>query len=248
MTERRPIAAGNWKMNLRTSEAKAFSRALRARLHGDEVEVLLFPAFTLVPVVAEILVGSAARWGGQDLHPAELGAHTGDVSGWHLADHGCDWVLVGHSERRRDHGEDDAVVASKVARAAACGLRPVLCVGETLDERRAGRTFDVLGRQLAAALPGAPDGFVLAYEPVWAIGTGETATPDQAQAAHDFLRQRLSELADATVGDATRILYGGSVKPTNASDLATLPDVDGFLVGGASLDVDDFLNIIASLR
>jgi len=244
---RRPLAAANWKMYLLRAEARAFCAALRAAPPTPGADAVIFPSHPLLGAVAEALAGSEIEVGGQDLHPEDQGAHTGDVSGAQLADAGCRWVLVGHSERRRDHGEDDALVARKLAAAVRHGLRPILCLGETRDERRAGETFAVLERQLAAALTTAPVdglGWVVAYEPVWAIGTGDVATPEQAQDAHAFLRARLAELGSPALAASLRLLYGGSVKPDNAAELIAQPDVDGFLVGGASLDAGKFLAII----
>jgi len=242
---RRPIAAANWKMHLLGAHARSYGARLRASLSGAErAEVVLFPSFPLLPAVAQALAESAIAIGGQDLHPNEQGAHTGDVSGAQLADAGCRWVLCGHSERRRDHGESDELVGLKVAAAGRCGLVPLLCVGETRDERRAGETLAVLERQLRAGLASQPATFALAYEPVWAIGTGETATPETAEEAHAFLRQSLTDLGYPGAG--IRILYGGSVTPANAVELAREPDLDGFLVGGAALDPEKFLAIIAA--
>lgn len=247
---RTPVVAANWKMNLLSAPAEENCRGLRDGLAGRVPEVVVFPSFPLLPAVAGVLEGSPVAWGGQDLHPEDDGAHTGDVSGPQLADAGCSWALAGHSERRHDHGESDGLVARKVQAALRNGLAPMICVGETKSERDAGETFDVLGRQLAmAARPLAeagapPPSFALAYEPVWAIGTGDTATPETAQEAHGFLRKRLAEHLGQEVARATRILYGGSVKPGNAADLIAPEDVDGFLVGGASLDAEKFLAII----
>jgi triosephosphate isomerase len=246
VTERRAIFAANWKMNLRRADAESYVDRLRrdlpVALTGD---VVLFPPFTLLPVLAERLAGSTIAWGGQDLHPDDSGAHTGDVSALHLADWGASWVLCGHSERRAEHGETDAQAAAKVAQAQRCGLTPLLCVGETAGEREAGRTEQVLRTQLGAALPSAGGGpWALAYEPVWAIGTGRTATPDLAQEAHALLRGAVAERLGTAAAAGLRILYGGSVKPDNAADLFSRPDVDGFLVGGASLDPGSFLDII----
>ena len=240
--KRTPLVAANWKMHLLAAEARAFCAELRGALPVEGVEVAIFPSFPLLPAAAEALSGSEVGLGGQDLHPELAGAHTGDVSGAQLADAGCAWVIVGHSERRRDHGEDDELVAAKLRAAARDSLRPILCLGETADERRGGSTFAVLSRQLRAGLPHLGEG-VVAYEPVWAIGTGDTATPQQAQEAHAFLRREAAQ----RIGPAAsrlRLLYGGSVKPENAAELAAQPDVDGFLVGGASLDVAGFLAII----
>ena len=241
----RPLVAANWKMNLLQAEAAVWCRSLRSDLAGSAgrgAQVVVFPSFPLIPAVARELAGSDLAVGGQDLHPADKGAHTGDVSGSQLADTGCTWALCGHSERRRDHGESDELVGEKAEAALRHGLQPMICLGETRDERRAGRTFEVLERQLRAALEplaNHPASFALAYEPVWAIGTGETATPETAQDAHAFLRRLLGGQ-----GEAVSILYGGSVTPDNAAGLIAQPDIDGFLVGGASLDPRNFLTII----
>ena len=245
MRARRPIAAANWKMHLVRAEAEGYCAALRAGLPATATEVVLFPSFPLLPPVAAALAGSPFSLGGQDLHPAEKGAHTGDVSGAQLADAGCAWVLCGHSERRRDHGEGDEAVGAKVAAAVRHGLQPMLCLGETREERHAGQTFAVLERQLAAGLASRPERFALAYEPVWAIGTGETATPELAAEAHAHLRRSLA--AQGFPAAAVRILYGGSVTPANAAELAAQEEIDGFLVGGASLDPGRFLDIIICL-
>jgi triosephosphate isomerase len=238
----RPVlVAANWKMNLLQADAAVWCRSLRSDLAegSGKARVVVFPSFPLLPVVARELAGSAIAVGGQDLHPNDKGAHTGDVSAAQIADAGCTWALCGHSERRRDHGESDELVASKATAALRHGLTPMICLGETRDERRAGRTFEVLDRQLRAALAAGPASFALAYEPVWAIGTGETATPETAQEAHAFLRGQLGERSQAV-----SILYGGSVTPDNAAGLIAQPDIDGFLVGGASLDPRNFLTII----
>jgi triosephosphate isomerase len=243
MSTRTPLVGGNWKMHLLQGDAEAFCAALNAA-PAPRAEVVLFPSFPLLPTVAEGLDGSWATCGGQDLHPDPKGAHTGDVSGPQLVDAGCRWVLCGHSERRQDHGESDDLVAAKVAAAIEHGLTPMICVGETADERRDGETFTVLERQLNAALRARPERFALAYEPVWAIGTGETATPEIAQEAHAFLRDGLADLVGDESAAVKRILYGGSANPGNAADLAAQNDIDGFLVGGASLDPEQFSSII----
>jgi triosephosphate isomerase len=246
VTQRRPLFAANWKMNLRRADAEAYADRLRRDLPATQPgDVVLFPPFTLLPVMTERLAGSTIAWGAQDLHPNDSGAHTGDISALHLADWGASWVLCGHSERRADHGETDAQVAAKVAQAQRHGLIPLLCVGETGDQREAGLTGQVLRTQLQAALPPAGSGpWALAYEPVWAIGTGRTATPDLAQEAHALLRAMVAEQLGPGAAEGLRILYGGSVKPDNAADLFARPDLDGFLVGGASLDPGSFLDII----
>ncbi|MEM9596222.1 MAG: triose-phosphate isomerase [Acidobacteriota bacterium] len=245
---RRPILAANWKMHLLRADAEAFCEALTAEPDHPGVDVVIFPAAPLLGTVARGLEGSAVALGGQDVHPAAAGAHTGDVSAPQLLDAGCTWALCGHSERRRDHGEDDALVAEKAAACRAHGLIPLVCVGETLEERHDGRTFEVLSRQLGAILDAELDTFELAYEPVWAIGTGEVATPEVAQGAHDFLRGELRDRLGGARADTTRILYGGSAKPGNVDALFQGDDIDGFLVGGASLDSNQFSAMIGSLR
>lgn len=234
------IVAANWKMNLLQAEAAEHVRVVRGEAEGS-ARVVIFPSFPLIPAVAAGLQGSGIAVGGQDLHPEDKGAFTGDVSGAQLRDAGCTWVLCGHSERRQGHGEGDGLVARKITAALRHGLKPMICVGETREERQAGKTLQVLERQVRAAIdplegPLDSGGFALAYEPVWAIGTGETATPETAQEAHRFLRGLLKE--------DVPILYGGSATPENASGLIAQPDVDGFLVGGASLDPRKFLSII----
>ncbi len=249
---RPPLVAANWKMNLLRSEAAEYCRVLRGGAHPalPDLQAIVFPPFPLIHEVVAGLAGSRIAVGGQDLHPAPSGAHTGDVSGPQLADAGCAWVLCGHSERRRDHGESDELVGRKAAAALRAGLVPLVCVGETREERHAGETFEVLDRQLAAALaglagePAAAPSFALAYEPVWAIGTGETATAATAQEAHRHLRGELGRALGAARAAAVRILYGGSVTPDNAASLYAEPDIDGFLVGGASLDPRKFLSIM----
>jgi triosephosphate isomerase len=239
------LVCANWKMNFTAPEARAWCRRLRGGLGGARAAVVVFPSFPLIHAVAEELSGSGVSLGGQDLHPEDRGAFTGDVAAPQLADAGCAWALCGHSERRHGHGEGDDLVARKAAAAVRHGLRPMLCLGETRDERRAGATEEVLARQLRAALPSLPGDFALAYEPVWAIGTGETATPETAEEAHAFLRRLLAAERSGAAARAIPILYGGSVTPETASELAARPGIDGFLVGGASLDPDRFLAIIA---
>lgn len=244
---RTPLVAGNWKMHGSRHANGELVRAVAAGVRaGLPCEVLVCPPFVyLSDVIAE--AGDAAlAVGAQNLSHEASGAFTGEVSGAMLADCGVSHVLVGHSERRALYGEDDALVAAKFLAAEAAGLAPVLCVGETLEEREAGRTESVVSRQLdaviAAAGISALSRAVLAYEPVWAIGTGRTATPEQAQAVHTFLRGKIASI-DARIADSLRILYGGSVKAENATTLFSQPDVDGGLVGGASLKAEEFLNI-----
>lgn len=245
-TYRRPLIGGNWKMNMLHQEARTFCRDLLAGLDNPGAEVVLFPSFPILSSVSEALDDGPVTCGGQDLHTEDKGAHTGDVSGPQLVDAGCRWVLCGHSERRSDHGESDELVGQKAVAANRHGLYPMICLGETLAERQAGRTLEVLERQLSAALEGRPDPFALAYEPVWAIGTGETATPEIAQEAHKFLREHLADLLGEEVARVKRIVYGGSANPENAGTLIAESDIDGFLVGGASLDPEKFLAIIRS--
>lgn len=240
---RRPLVAANWKMNLLRADAVEHCRVVRrglAALQGCEARVVIFPSFPLIPVVARELADCEIELGAQDLHAADRGAHTGDVSAAQLADAGCSWALCGHSERRRDHAESDEAVSAKVASAQRHRLEPMICVGETREERQAGKTFAVLERQLRAALASLPHSLALAYEPVWAIGTGDTATPETAQETHAFLRGLALEILARSVP----VLYGGSVTPDNAASLIAQPDIDGFLVGGASLDPHRFLAII----
>ena len=233
------LVAGNWKMHGSLAANRALLDALLAGVQGVECAVCV--PFPYLAQAAERLKGTAIALGAQNVSEHAQGAFTGEVSAAMLADLGCRYVLVGHSERRQLYGESDAVAAAKFAAAASAGLRPIFCVGETLAERDAGRTEEVVARQLDAVLARGKFGdAVLAYEPVWAIGTGRTATPDQAQEVHAFLRKR--------VGGATRILYGGSVKAQNAAAIFGMPDVDGGLIGGASLVAADFLAICAAAR
>lgn len=243
---RRPILAANWKMNLLRADAEAFCADLREGLGAPPVDVILFPSSPMLSLVARSLEGLPVACGGQDVHAQTAGAHTGDVSAAQVRDAGCAWALVGHSERRRDHGESDALVGLKARAANDHGLAALICLGETAEERRAGRTFEVLERQLEAALAPGLDRFELAYEPVWAIGSGETATPELAQEAHAFLRGSLRQRLGEAKADAIRILYGGSAKPENVEELFVGEGVDGFLVGGASLDSEKFSAMIRS--
>jgi triosephosphate isomerase len=246
---RRPFIAGNWKMNLDRAGAVALARALREQLDGVEArDVAVFPPFVYLPDVAQALAGSSLRVGAQDVCDRKAGAFTGEVSADMLRDVGAALTLVGHSERRHVYGEGDELCNAKLRAALAGGLEVVLCVGETLDEREAGRTEEVNGRQLTRGLEGVPVDdlarVTLAYEPVWAIGTGRTATPEQAGEVHGYLRGILAGLYDDSAAARIRIQYGGSVKPENAAELLSLPDVDGALVGGASLTAESFVPIV----
>jgi triosephosphate isomerase len=239
---RRPLVAGNWKMNGLRGDGIALARALgeRVRAGAPRCDLAVCPPATLLEAVGQALAGTPVALGAQDCHPERSGAHTGDISAWMLADLGCRYVIVGHSERRADHGESNALVKAKAAAAHGAGLTAIVCLGETEAQRLAGETLAVVERQLTGSLPdGATAGnTVIAYEPVWAIGTGRTPTPEDVRAVHAHLRGLLRRrLAD---GEGVRILYGGSVKPDNAAILLAVADVDGALVGGASLKAEDF--------
>ncbi|MBM3314935.1 triose-phosphate isomerase [candidate division WOR-3 bacterium] len=242
---RLPLVAGNWKMFKGQAETRAFCAALRNRVPArSDREVAVFPPFTSLPAAAAALQDSHLAWGAQNMHWEKQGAFTGEVAAGFLVEMGCRYVLVGHSERRALFAETDEACNHKVRAALAAGLRPVLCCGETLEQREAGQTFDVLAAQLGGGLAGlspAP-GLVVAYEPVWAIGTGRTATPAQAGEVHSWLRDRLGQQLGPG-GSAVRVLYGGSVKPDNVDRLLAEPDVDGVLVGGASIEFDAFVRI-----
>jgi triosephosphate isomerase len=243
---RRPLIAGNWKMNGLRTEAQALARGVAdgVRQAGwTDREVLVCPPATLVMAVAEIVKGSGVLVGGEDCHARASGAHTGDISAEMLKDAGASHVIVGHSERRTDHGESDAVVRSKAEAAWRAGLLPIVCIGETLAEREEGRTLAVLASQLKGSIPAAATAarLVVAYEPVWAIGTGKTPTTPEVAAAHAHIRKVMGDLVPDA--GAVRLLYGGSVKGSNAAELLAAGDVDGALVGGASLKVDEFLAI-----
>jgi triosephosphate isomerase len=237
----RQLIAGNWKMNGTTAEAAALARAVGAGASGLECDLLVCPPFTQIAAVASILDGSPVEVGGQDCHQEPPGAHTGDISATMLRDAGASWVILGHSERRHDHGETDELVREKVVAAVAAGLKPIVCVGETEDQRAGGRETEIVGWQISGSLP---EGFagVIAYEPVWAIGTGRTATEKDVATMHAFIREELlRQFGEA--GRAIPILYGGSVKAANAEALLRLPEVGGALVGGASLKAEEFLAI-----
>jgi len=245
---RTPLVAGNWKMNGLLADGCALARDVAKGAGGLTAEILVCPPATLLAPVAETLKGSVIRLGGQDCHAAQKGAHTGDIAAPMLSDIGCRYVIVGHSERRQNHRETDAAVRAKAEAAIAAGLTAIVCVGETEQERDAGRALEVVGDQVRGSLAaGANAGnTVVAYEPVWAIGTGRTPTPDQIQTVHAHLRQCLGKVLGASDAASVRILYGGSVKPDNAPEFMALSDVDGALVGGASLIAADFLAIARS--
>jgi triosephosphate isomerase len=245
----RKLIAGNWKMNGLGGEADALARDLSGRARAADglgCDVLVCPPFTVISQVVAALRDTVIVVGGQDCHMERAGAHTGDISAPMLGDLGCQFVIVGHSERRQNHGESDAMVKAKAEAALAAGLSPIVCVGETEAEREQGSTLDVIVRQIEDSLPrsGKAGEFVIAYEPVWAIGTGKTATPDDVTEVHAAVREQLREIMGAGAGAEVRILYGGSVKPANAESLLSVSDVDGALVGGASLKGDDFWAIV----
>lgn len=248
---RRPLVAGNWKMNgLIASLAEiaemgtAYDIALKAR-----VELVICPPATLIGLALEVAGQGGVGLGGQDCHAAASGAHTGDISAEMLKDVGASYVIVGHSERRADHGETDAVVQAKASAALRAGLTPIICVGETRAEREAGNALAVVGAQIDGSLPAdAPGTIVVAYEPVWAIGTGLTPTPDDVAEMHAFVRERIEARLGGGKSETVRILYGGSVKPANARELMSAPNVDGALVGGASLTAKDLMAIAEAYR
>ncbi len=256
---RRPFVAGNWKMNLDLAGGRRLVEELRQKVgSGPVLDVAVCPPAVYLQPLSGLLAGSGIGLGAQNCWHEAKGAFTGEVSVAMLKDVGCRYVILGHSERRHTigpkdaaghvQGETDEMIAAKARAALAGGLTPIVCIGETLEERDAGRTNEVLKRQVLGSLadvrPGAAEALVIAYEPVWAIGTGRNATPQQAQEAHHYVRGLLAELLGKAVADGIRIQYGGSVKPDNAAELMACPDVDGALVGGASLKSSDFLPII----
>jgi triosephosphate isomerase len=247
---RRKLIAANWKMNKTLSEAESFASELVRSIDEADCDLLVIPSFFAVPVVARAVAGSPCAVGAQNLHWEPSGAFTGEVSAAMVKDAGATYALVGHSERRHVMGEDDTMVARKLRAAVDAGLTPILCVGETLDERESARAERVVAGQLEAALAGWTPAdaarIVVAYEPVWAIGTGRTATPDDAAAMHGFIRSRLRRAFGEAAAALVRIQYGGSVKPDNAAELLGRDDIDGALVGGASLQVESFLGIAAA--
>lgn len=245
----RPFIAANWKMHKTIDEAVNLVKELKAALPDlPDRAVVIAPPFTALQAVASELKGSQIHLSAQNLHYAEQGAFTGEVSAAMLLDAGCRYVIIGHSERRHIFGEDDEFINKKLKSAIEHGLKPIFCIGETLDERESGITFDILQQQIGEGLNNISTNdigsVVVAYEPVWAIGTGKTATPKEAQDAHQFIRACIQMFYDQTVADRTVILYGGSVNPENISDLMAQKDVNGALVGGASLKSDSFVKIV----
>lgn len=244
---RRKLVAGNWKMNGSIVANAQLLAGIKAEFVDGACDVVVCVPFPYLAQCQSLLAGSAISLGAQDVSIHEAGAHTGEVSATMLREFGCRYVIVGHSERRACFGETNELVARKTARAVDAGLIPIVCVGETLQQREAGQTDAVVGAQIDAVLsqlaPDAIERIVVAYEPVWAIGTGKTATPAMAQQVHAMLRARL-RVANASAADSVRVLYGGSMKPGNAAELLAMPDIDGGLIGGAALNATDFLSIV----
>ncbi len=247
---RRPLIAGNWKMNLDRAAALALvDEVVAGAKKFDRVDVVLCPPFVYLSAVAAKIANSSLALGAQDMSDQANGAFTGEISAAMLLDVGCRYVILGHSERRQLFGETDEIVNRKTKAALAAGLTPIVCVGELLDQRESGQTAAVIARQFAGSLAGLSaeqmEKLVIAYEPVWAIGTGKVATPAQAQEVHSDLRKLIATHYNAAIAQRVRIQYGGSVKPSNAAELLSEPDIDGALVGGASLKGADFLGIVA---
>ena len=247
---RRKLAAGNWKMNGTGAELAELAALAQSHPAPEGTDILICPPATLLSRAADTTRGGPVQVGGQDCHAAASGAHTGDLSAAMLLDAGASAVILGHSERRADHGETDAIVLAKAEAAMAAGLLAVVCLGETLEEREAGETLSVVGTQLAGSVPEGASGatLVVAYEPVWAIGTGKVPTLEQIGEVHDFLRAELTSRFGAETAEGIRLLYGGSVKPGNAAEIFAVSNVDGALVGGASLTAADFSPIISALE
>ncbi|MCU0606931.1 MAG: triose-phosphate isomerase [Candidatus Edwardsbacteria bacterium] len=246
---RTPIMAGNWKMHKTAAEATALAAGIVEQVREvTGVEVVLCPPFTALGTVAEAVKGTTISLGAQNCHYEAQGAFTGEVSPNFLLDFGCKYVIIAHSERRQHFGEDDALINRKLKAVLGLGLVPVFCVGESLEQREKDLTFDVLRKQVLGGLAGIqvqdPSRLVVAYEPVWAIGTGKVATPQQAQEAHRYLRDLLAGLWGTETAEGVRLQYGGSVKPDNVRELMACPDIDGALVGGASLDAGSFARIV----
>jgi len=244
---RKKIVAGNWKMNKAVAEAEDLAAGVKRDLaECRDVDVILCPPFTSLKVVGDIISDTVIKLGAQNMHWEGDGAHTGEISSSMLRDLFCHYVILGHSERRANCGETDEIVNRKVRAALDANLAPIVCVGETLEQREAGEARNVVKTQVAGSLAGLGEDLakiIVAYEPVWAIGTGKTASPAQAQEMHAFVRERLGELG-GDVADTVRIQYGGSVKPSNAAELFSQPDIDGGLVGGASLEARSFVEIV----
>ena len=247
--ERKLIIAGNWKMNKTVAEARDLVQGFKRELSSiKEIDIVVCPPFTALSEVHKAVLDSNIRLGAQNMSEHAPGAYTGEIAAGMLKEFSVRYVILGHSERRQYQKESDELIAKKAAAAHAASLKPIVCVGELLEERESGRTEQVVGAQLQGSLAGLSkeqmEETIIAYEPVWAIGTGKTATPQQAQDVHAFIRKRVEQLFDETVARRVRIQYGGSVKPSNARELMSKPDVDGALVGGASLEIRSFSDII----
>ncbi len=246
---RKPIIAGNWKMNKTLSEAVDFVRQLKA-LVADvrDIDIVVAPPFTALQAVSREIEGSTIELAAQDVFWEASGAYTGEISPIMLEDVGCRYVIIGHSERRQYFGETNGSVQKKIKASLAMGLHPIICVGEALEEREAGKTFDMVKNQVIQCLEGFSldemERMTVAYEPIWAIGTGKTATPQQAEEVHAFIREQLGQITNRQVSEEVRIQYGGSVNPDNISDLMVQPNIDGALVGGASLNAESFSRIV----
>ncbi len=250
---RKKIVAGNWKMNKTTAEARELAAAVKQSLaQSQDVDVVLCPPCTALQAVGAVIAGSRIALGGQNMFWEKSGAYTGEISPDMLVELQCRYVILGHSERRQYFNETDDGVNRKAKAALAAGLRPIVCVGETLAQRQGNQTKDVVGTQVRASLAGLGEAgwreTVVAYEPVWAIGTGMTASPEQAQEVHEYIRQLLTEMAGAAVAQGMRLQYGGSVKAANARELFQKPDIDGGLIGGAALDAKSFIAIVEGAR
>jgi len=246
---RTPVIAGNWKMNKTVAEAVALASEIKERVAGVEnVKVIVCPVFTAVKSVADVLKGSNVKVGAQDMYWETSGAYTGEVSGEMLLEAGAEYVIIGHSERRQYFGETNETVNKKLKKALSIGLKPIVCIGETLADREAGTTEAVVGKQVKEGFVGLTaeemKGTIIAYEPVWAIGTGKTATAEQAEAVHAFVRNLVAQLWDKETADTVIIQYGGSMKPENVASLLAQPDIDGGLIGGAALKADSFEKLV----
>ena len=246
---RTPVIAGNWKMNKTVAEAVALASEIKEKVAGVEnVKIIVCPVFTAVKSVADVLKGSNVKVGAQDMYWETSGAYTGEVSGEMLLEAGAEYVIIGHSERRQYFGETNETVNKKLKKALSIGLKPIVCIGETLADREAGTTEAVVGKQVKEGFVGLTaeemKGTIIAYEPVWAIGTGKTATAEQAEAVHAFVRNLIAQLWDKETADAVIIQYGGSMKPENVASLLAQPDIDGGLIGGAALKADSFEKLV----
>ncbi len=245
---RRKIIAGNWKMNKNVSEAVELAEAIKEKYDNHDVDVVLCPPYTNLYAVHGVIKDTPIGLGAQNIFWEDKGAFTGEISGDMLKSAGCQFVIIGHSERRQYFGETDETVNKRIKKALEYELTPIVCVGESLEQREAKETMQVVEKQIRAAYEGidaaAAEKMVVAYEPVWAIGTGKVATPEQAQEVHKFIRELIADLYETELADKVRIQYGGSMKPNNAAELLGQPDIDGGLIGGAGLDADSFMGII----